>query len=232
MQAKKDITYSRAFVLDAPALQKLDEIVIKDSGAVSYEVRLSDGTVLEPANLDDVLSLPNPETRQIRRITVSGPYRAPLHINLSVQDDSFDDTVNVSIRGEEKEVVFVSRELDDWVASISKDYGFISITSTKTILVQMSMVAAGFLLFGIPSDRHWGAKSQVVATIMGAVLIFMAFCRTLFRRWVFPIAIFAIGDGVRRRKIYESRQNRFTLWAIGGVIVAFALSVLANKLSK
>jgi hypothetical protein len=231
MQAKKDTTYSRAIVLDEPALKKLDELMLKNSGAVSYEVRLSDGTNLEPAGLNDVLNLSNPENRRIRRISASGPYNAPLRVDLSVQDDSFDDTVNVSIRGEEKDVVYVSRQLDDWVGSISRKYGFVSIPKARNIFALLAMFYVALALFTIPSQFHWTQRSQFVSAFLGAMVILTAVCVIFFARTVFPIAIFAIGDGVRRRQLYEARQSRFTVWAIAGVILAFALSMLANRLS-
>src|SRR5271169_5914415 len=146
MQAQKDRRYVVAFVVNDIALTRLNTIVSTYSETPSYRVSLSDGTVLQPSTFQELLELPNSSNRDIRKIDVDTPYSAKLRIELSVDADRFSDTVVFTTRGEERDVVFVSGKLDEWVDSVSQWYGFYSVSSGSVMVIQGVLWALGLSL--------------------------------------------------------------------------------------
>jgi hypothetical protein len=232
VQAQKSLGYLSAFIVDEVALRRLDGIVREHSEGLTYQVVLSDGTVLLPPQFEDVLGLTNSASHKIRKISAETSYSAALRIDLSIDaDGGWDKTLKFTVRGEEKNVVFVSGKLDEWASTVSQWYGLISFPRFWTAILQSYAVCGGILLIWVGNSSQWSLARRTVASVFGLVLITSAFALSLLRRWVFPPGIFAIGDGQRRLATFQTRQKVFKLGTILAPIGTVLLGMLANKLS-
>jgi hypothetical protein len=232
VQAQKDFGYQSAFIVDEAALRRLDGIVREHSEGLAYRVMLSDRTTLQPPQFEDVLGLTNSASREIRKISVETLYGAALRIELSIDaDGGWSKTLEFTVRGEEKDVVFVSGKLEEWASTVTQWYGLISFPRVWMVIFQVYGSFAGVVLILTGDWLHWSLARRVVASIIGLVLIATAFALSLLRRWVFPPGIFAIGDGQKRLATFQTRQKVFTLETILAPIGTLLLGILANRLS-
>jgi hypothetical protein len=140
--------------------------------------------------------------------------------------------LNFSIRGDERDVVFVSDQLNEWASSVSRWYGFLCFPTGATTAIQLGAWFGGVALLYLTGllSSHWPAL--VPFTLLSAVvLILLAFTFGWVVNYVFPRGIFAIGDGIARLRMYENRQKAFSLGSIIAPIATLLLGILANKLS-
>jgi hypothetical protein len=230
VKAQRDVEYERSFVVDESALRRLDAIVRENSEEPTYRVKLSDGTVLEPSDFNEVLSVPNSSARKIREISVDSSYKSSLRIELSMNDDKWVNTLKFTVRGEEKDVVFVVAKLDEWAGEVIQWYGRIAQSALGSVVSGFCYAVGMVLIFG----SSWAKLSQrgsLISLFFGVCLLGLSFARGLLKRWVFPTGIFAIGGGVDRLKTFRARQKVFSVGTIVAAIAAVVLGIIANKLS-
>jgi hypothetical protein len=232
VHANKDIAYERAFVVDEDALRRLNKIVTDQTSGLTYKVKLSDGTVLHPSDFEEILGLANISRRAIHKISGETAYQAPLRIEFSIDNSMWAKTIDFSVRGEEKDVVFASERLDEWASSVSQWYGFLCFPTGTTTSMQLGAWFGGVALLYLTSSLSHHLPALVPFTLFSAVvLILVSFSFGWVVKYVFPRGIFAIGGGVARLRTYENRQKIFSLGTIIAPIVTVLLGIVANKLS-
>jgi len=232
VQANKDIKYERAFVVDEVALKRLNKIVTDQAGALTYKVSLSDGTVLHPS-FEEIFGVANLSGRAIHKISGETDYRQPLWIAFSIDNSVWAKTLDFSIRGEERDVVFVSNRLDEWASSVSKGYSFLCFPNGRTIGIQIASWFGGVALLCLSSFfvNRWRTLTSL-SLVLGIVLVVIAISFGWVVKYVFPRGIFAIGGGIARLQTYEKRQRRFSIGTIIGAIITVLLGILSNRLSR
>lgn len=231
MQANKDTEYERAFVVDEGALRRLNKIVTDQAGGLTYKVSLSDGTVLHPS-FEEIFGLANLSGRAIHKISGETAYQQPLRIGFAIDNSLWAKTIDFSVRGEERDVAFVSDRLDEWASSVSKRYGFLCFPNGRMIGIQAAAWFGGAALIFLSGyySHRWPTLTSV-SVVLGLVLVISAMAFGWVVKYVFPRGIFAVGGGIARLQTYEKRQRRFSVGTIVGAIITVLLSILANRLS-
>jgi hypothetical protein len=231
--ATKDLHYDRAFVVDEESLRRLHKIVIEAEAEATYSVKLSDGVVLHPTDFEEIFGLPNSPTRSIQNITTRVAYQGPIRVEFSLDSSAYTNTMDFSVIGEEKDVAFISDQLEEWAGSVSQWYSPICAKNPVTLAVGPISWTVGMisLIFGLTPDFPW-PKLKPFVLLLAAVSLLLAMMFNRVVRYVFPRGIFAIGGGITRLRSYQSRQKVFSIGTILAPIVTVLLSILANRLSR
>src|SRR5438552_2430408 len=123
MKAEKNARLAEAFVITEESLRRLDQLITEDSGEHSYSLRCSDGSVLTPESLAEILDFPNAGKRRIVEIKVTTGYSSkPVkpHIRLSLDRASdISWSITYTVEGnDDREVYSVSERIEEWIASV------------------------------------------------------------------------------------------------------------------
>ena len=218
----KSEPFKSAFRVDPVALRRLVDLLEKEvlqqielskyrERVIEYDVKLSDGSNLSTTDLDEVLELENSRRRHITSIVLSTPYADSIRATVKLSNDS--PPVSYDLRGEDKEVVSLSSKLDENLIGLRQWYSFVarySVLGLLFLLYALAFVAAftlsaadAFFPSLVPEGSggsETSARDQFsfVLVVWSALLVGLTL--DVFRKLLFPIATFAIGQGAKRDK--------------------------------
>jgi hypothetical protein len=182
---------------------------------LSYHIRLSDGTSITTSSIDDVLRLPNSRDRRITYVSLSTPllYR-PLNARVNLIE-SRNAPVSYDVSGEYRKVLPVTDALDDHLPGLRQWYtpvvrfsalgAFILIGLALYTLIAVLVAADFFFPDQVPGTLQPSGEatySLYTGVFVVAILLVLLLLEGIDRvvRRVFPVATFAIGQGLDRHK--------------------------------
>src|SRR5437879_6390972 len=139
---KNDVSKSRmpdiAFVVTPDLLKQLAVILGETSDTLEYTVKFSDGTNVRYDKIEDVIGQPNSGKHSIvSLIAGTGPADVTgksAYVNLRA--DSPFPSLEYTVNGSRRDVVYFADRLDDWVAAVRQWYSpFISPSVPVLIIV-------------------------------------------------------------------------------------------------
>lgn len=235
-EASKTRSLDIRFLVDTERLRELETILREVGESFEYQVKFSDGHALQYHEMEEVLRLPNSNSRSIISVIagVTGHNKQSAYVVLKdgTTQSSFSPigdktpsvpSVEYTINGSQKNVIFIGDKLDEWTAGIRQWYSICDHGLPALILGAGVIFGPIFFwsrvlqhLFSQPflKAHDWLEGTVIVGLWVG---IYWAFK-------LFPRATFAIGQGARR-------QQFFTYFR-GTVLGAFALSLLASLLAN
>jgi hypothetical protein len=211
----------------------------QDCGDPAYEIWCSDGSVLYPSSVDEIVAFANSPRRQVRRVLASTSYsKSPrLKVDITNRWES-GPTVEHGVTGEEKEVLYISDRLDEWALSVRQSYSLLAFSSAWTYAL-----AGGAWTFGIviqlAANVAFHKSPPMIsksvlnwATLVGIFLLSTPFWAGRVRRWLFPAGVFATGDGAQRLHRLRTRQKWVSFGSLLAAIATIILGIIANRLSR
>jgi hypothetical protein len=246
-EAEKTRSLKIAFVVNADHLRHLARVLGKVSEQVEYTVGFSDGTNVRYADVEEVINQANsgehsitsliagtPEEKTLddirympsrggpgepsTKVAVGPPATAYVTLRKSKLESP---SLEYTITGPQREVVFLSLQLDDWVAEIRQWYS-----------AGQSFEAAGaFYAFIalIAPPLVWGYASrflfpQAAKTPWDKYLIVLLYVAEFAILKLFPRGTFAIGRG--------ATQHESLVWLRRGVLAALVVSIIAGVIAN
>jgi len=137
-----------AFVVDEEAIKRLDGIAAEVAGEpknYSFLLYCSDGTKLEPHNVDEVLDFANTDKRSLTGISVATEYSKRPRIGLRLNTSGY-SSVSYEIDAEDIDFPYIDARLSEWIESVRQWYSAFSFASPFTSFVSGIAWGVGFLL--------------------------------------------------------------------------------------
>jgi hypothetical protein len=226
-ESSKNRSLRIAFVVNAELLRRLDTIIREASGAPDYTVGFSDGTNVHYNDVEEIVRQPNSNERSIISLIAGTPETGEQTAFVTLRNaDAESPSVEYTITGPQRTVVYLGAQLDDWIAATRRWY------SVGSQFPQVGPILAIFLLFvpflawsyifqfffpeGVRIGKTW---SWVRPTFIVFLYVFEFACFKLF-----PRGTFAIGRGTER--------HEFLLWIRRGVLATLVVSVIAGVIAN
>lgn len=125
---KKEMKFG--LIIDERKLNEIDGIMKKISDNVSYEVECTDDTSIEFGTLNDLINFPNHSHKQIKRLEISNGWNKECRVAINLRNSDY-SPIDYRVSGEEREVDFHSRKIEDFLSSLKPWYGFIESEKMK-----------------------------------------------------------------------------------------------------
>jgi hypothetical protein len=246
-EASKTRSLKIAFVVNADHLRSLDKLLGKISEHLEYTVGFSDGTNVHYNDVEDIIKLPNSKEHSITSLIAGTPEAITLddirympgkgqvgvpstkvavtppstaYVTLRKSNPAESPSVEYTLSGTQRNVVYLGAQLDDWVAAIRQwhsafeaagaVFGFIALVAPLAAWVYVFQ----FLFPAAVRTLSWVKVLVVVLLYVAEFGIFKAF----------PRGTFAIGRGVT--------SHDFIIWVRRGVLAALVLSIVARVLAN
>jgi hypothetical protein len=224
-EASKTRTLDIAFVVTPDLLKRLAVILGETSDHLEYTAKFSDGTSVHYDKIEDVIGQPNSDERSIVSLiagTADETVRSA-YVNLK---KSGSPSLEYTINGAHRDVIYFADQLDDWVAATRQWYSpFFSGPSNPSGAGVVLFFIALFLpiyawdhisrlspVLGKGGSYQWIALPAMIAMWVAEYFVFQ----------LFPRGTFAIGQG--------ERQHQFFIYVRRTVIFGSILSVLIRLL--
>jgi hypothetical protein len=228
-RATRERSLHVAFVLTPDLLKRLATVLGEASKNVEYTVKFEDGTSVDYRDVDEILEQTNSTRRWIVSIIAGsqGEGIPSAYVVLKSAGDS--PTVEYTVSGPQRNVIYFADQLDDWIAAIRQWYSpFLSQAGGFFLLfvaIFLPIYAwrhTAQLIFG---EAVRDAKSQ--SWIQSVSIVGLWFVEYWIFR-LFPRGTFAIGRGATHHQLLTTVR-----WVVVvGLIVSFVGSVVANLVTK
>ncbi len=224
MLTRKERVFDKSFVIKPNQLEALVEALCFNPNTVRIQVKCRDGSTLHPESTSELLALPNPASRAILKIRITGETTSGTKVELEMDDSEF-HPLGYELSGLDADVVRVSRVIEDRYEPLMQGVSWLTVGKHAS-LSSLFTFLFGSALIGSQFDSRLGHHGliRVMMIVTGAFLIVFGFFDDRLKRALFPIASFCIGDGRERFERSLSRRKNL-LWV---VFVGFLISVLAG----
>jgi hypothetical protein len=217
----------QAFVATSQDITKMWKMLEHCGMAVTATVSCSDGLVRHFQDSELLTQYENPQRASIAAFEIAGRSREPYATAEISLGAHYSTSISVSIRGDETLVASMRTGLTDALDGMKPWYSRISTIDLFYVWSPIFMVLMLLLQTMTPSNTPRAAIpfrkalsiSAIAVTVIGligAVIWGAAWLRKRF----FPVATFAIGQGLARHQHYEQVR-----WV---VIVGFFVGVVAS----
>jgi hypothetical protein len=226
-QASKTRTSNIAFVVTPDLLKRLAVILGETSQELEYTVKFSDGTSVYYDKIEDVIGQPNSDERSIVSLIAgtADETSKSAYVNLKKKEPP---SVEYTINGTQRDVIYFADQLDDWVAATRQWYSpLFSGTPDFLSVVAVVLILAGALFLPWYAWEHISRMSPALGKggsygwvgFLAFVLWWIVGCWILK---VFPRGTFAIGQGERRHQYFLYLRRT----VIFGSMLSIAIRVL------
>jgi hypothetical protein len=229
-EASKTRTLNIAFVVTPDLLKRLAVILGETSDFLEYTVKYSNGTSVHYEKIEEVIGQPNSDKRSIVSLIAGTANETPVanqtiksaYVNLKKDDFP---SVEYTINGEQRDVIYFADQLDDWVAAVRQWYSpFISDPSSTDFSGASMLLFLAVLVLPLYAWEHvsrlYGPleKSHQYSWVAIPALILMG----AVEYWIlklFPRGTFAIGQGERRHQFFIYMRRTVLLGSVLSVLL-------------
>jgi hypothetical protein len=220
-EASKTRSMDIAFLVDSDNLRGLEKLLGEIKGALEYKVKFSDGSTIKYPNIEDIIAQPNSGKRFIVSILASVEGHAGQSAFLTLRNDP-EPSVEYTISGPQRNVIYFADKLDDWIASFRQWYSAFFSSRLGALAALAAFVLPLFLADKIqylfPANKSWMPPTTIVVVAVAEYWTFK----------LFPRATFAIGQGARRHQFFSMIRTT----VLAGFVISLLASVLANWLTR
>jgi hypothetical protein len=198
-EATKNRPLKVAFLLDPTSLRSLQALLSEIHGPVEYQVKFSDGSTVRYADVEEIVGQPNSGARSIVSVisSVEGEGRSAFLGMRGAPEPSVEYTVT----GVQRDVIYFSEKLDDWIASCTQWYSRFY-TSNLGLLLAVAVIVLPVFFAGRVAKVYAPGKGDWHSYLAGATLIGVAVAEYWILK-LFPRATFAFGYGARRNQMFN-----------------------------
>ena len=231
MNTKKQASFRQCFVLTEQELRKLYLALTEFSGNTSIEIKSADGLTRGVSTLDELLAFENPPNKDIQELVLSGKGRSSDRSASLRFMNSDDSNTWITMEGPEEAVVTFNASVEEQLSSMKPWYAvfakleFLVIGLLLVVVAYLGLLvlaATGLIGGQKPSapDLRSTALGNLIAVLLVSAPLVVGLALNRWRRNLFPIGVFAIGQG---RKRHADRE-----WLRSTVVVSFAVSLAAG----
>jgi hypothetical protein len=234
MNVSREQNVTQPFVLEADELERLCENLQGVTPQLSFEISCKDQIKREFTSIDELLKFENSPKKEILKLRISG-FSDDLKNRFWLKFDRAErSNIFISCKGEEDYVLKISDYIDEyltgirpWYALISRtDFGFIASIAWLALLLGILIATAITKPSTFRELYSQNAGAVMVQIVLGALMSLIpltaGFILNRIRSSVFPMGIFAIGQGAKRHKDKDIIRT--------GVIVAFIISFISSMI--
>jgi hypothetical protein len=226
--------------VDTWDVERLAQVLGGDELVTGLAVELTDGSTCRIENATELESIENARGRRIRAIVVESTPPAFLfneegtsRLALVTIREGPGDTIRYYVTGSVRAVNDLSRELDDWVASLQPRYGSIAVMDRSRLLGWSAAVVAAVALMahalylGVGGGTEFAtgmtpARLPWLTTAAGLLTVAaLAVVLNVGRDRLMPAAQFRIGKGVET----SARLDRRRAWLLRAGVLAAAVAM-------
>src|SRR5258708_3867810 len=237
-----------AFVVNADHLRRLATVLGEASKQLEYTVGLSDGTSVRYSDVEDIIKLPNSKERSITSLIAGTPEEKTLddirympgkgqvgvpsteaavnppstaYVTLRKSNAAESPSVEYTITGPQRHVIYLGARLDDWIAATRQWYS--PGRSSEAVGAVLAIVAIfGPLLLGDKVLQFLPARVKTLAWVKPLAIVLPYVAEVgIFN--LFPYATFAIGRG--------ATKHDFLIW-LRRAAVALVASTIVGVIIK
>ncbi len=224
-----------AFVLTKDELSKFDSAFKDSSGTVEYEIECSDNLNRVFTEVDKLQEYENPPNKQIKAIEFTARSKdKDWMANIEFSSSPYENIL-IRLKGPEEYATKLNTTVEELLIGMKPWYARLATTDYMVIFFVLLVglyfgffIAGAIGLIGESVFRVWG---KTVPFKTGAI-IFLIVMLTItsplvlgyplnrFRDYLFPLSVFAIGQGAKRHAHKE--------WIRKGVVIVSFLSVVTG----
>lgn len=229
MQATFRKSEKHAFILKAEDATKIWKKLESYNKAVTASVKFSDSVVREVEELSELLNFENSNSKKILRIEFKAISLDHVNITRIELDDSQYNPVSISSSGDDEIVAKAASEIPEIINGLKPWYSKASRIDILFLLGILLTIGGALISLMLPeSDKKKAATLMEAITLLGITTLFFISvyyihkALTALKNSVFPIATFAIGQGLQRYNVQEKVR-----W---GVVVSLIVSMIGSFL--
>ena len=222
-EASKTRSLKIAFVVNADHLRRLDTVLSEASKQLEYTVGFSDGTSVRYGDVEDIIKLPNSSEHSITSLIAGTPEEGNQTAFVTLRkSDPESPTVEYTLSGPQRNVVYLAAQLDDWVAAIRQWYSFGRSSQAAGAILAITVLFGPLFVW----DKVLQFLPGTVRTLswVKALAIVLLYVAEFGIFKLFPPGTFAIGRG--------ATSHEFLIWVRRGVLAALAVSIIAGVIAN
>jgi hypothetical protein len=231
MKTSRDEVLTGSFVLTPHDLSGLHDHLRKWITNFSFKTDNQDSLSREFSTLKDLLQFENPPQKNILSLRILG-YSTDFKTKFSIVfSGEASRNISISIAGDEEAVASMSASFDETLAAVRPWYSLLGQANFYAITYAIVLVPAAVIVFSVafgivkltssrPVDAVYVMYSVMKGLSLGMLPPILGFVFHQIQRKVFPMGVFAIGQGAKRHK------DRETIRTV--VVVAFTVSLVSS----
>ncbi|MBS4048229.1 MAG: hypothetical protein KG075_17925 [Alphaproteobacteria bacterium] len=218
----KKLALPGAYVFDEDFFGRLNTFASEYGKTITFTFELSDGSEIESLDFTSLKRIENTKSRRIKSVKISNGYSEPVNFRIDILSNIFGNSVDVRVTGPDSDclhfcdranqIFLTARQWYSWITRPPFGIHYILSLIGVIILVVDLMISMKSEAIRIGANYQWIFTVALIAT-------WLPLLHVPLRRYFFPVAIFAVGDGKRLLKHIETLRN--TLF----VVIALAVGV-------
>ncbi len=248
-EAEKTRSLKIAFVVNADHLRRLATVLGEASEQLEYTVGFSDGTSVRYSDVEEIIKLPNSSEHSITSLIAGTPEEKTLddirylpstggpgvpstkaaagppstaYVTLKKSNPAESPSVEYTITGPQRTVVYLGAQLDDWVASIRQWYSAGRSFEAAGAVFALIALLGPIVAWGYAFQFLFPQSVRTLPWIKYLIIVSYVAEYGIFK--LFPRGTFAIGRG--------ATQDQFLAALRWIVIVTLPLSILAGVIAN
>lgn len=228
MEISKIDSIKNAFLIKSVDLKSLDNLFNQLPGESTYSIETSDGIERKYKTMHEVLSHENSSKNPIQKITLQKSSRDPnLLLIIIFNKDSYNCISYYFSTNEENLIPKINRIMEcvestkAWYSSLSQN-NFISFYFSLIALSILTIILLGF--FGIIQISSTQIEQRLISFNYGIFIfgIITGMLLYIFKHRIFPIGVFAIGQGEKKYDdlVFFQGASLTILLAIVAIIIS------------
>lgn len=234
MQSNYNKDENHAFVLHESELRKIWKKLEACDKDVKATIQFNDDVERTVDTIEDLVGFENSKKRKILSISINAISKCGENRSrIKFESDSF-RTISISSSGNDDLVTKVSDELPEIISGMKPWYSAISRLDVFWLLyapLSLSWIFASMMNVSSNEDTALTfAQSATIVGILALIALGIYACHKLLtslKNYLFPVASFAIGQGVQRHET----QDKFRFTAVIGFFVSMAASMFFGLLN-
>jgi hypothetical protein len=219
----------QAFQITTKEIQALWTAVSQNSSHAKLTFGCSDGSAIATTDADSVLKFPNSRTRSISRIEFDNGYGSDLRIRVVFESTAGFSKIQYQLAGDDKAVLHKAREIEEIIETCRVWYSSIAASPFARGALTASFYFIGFIgsFWAFVALNHGTKGMPRILNYLPILLSPFYLVALLANRWIpwmFPPAVFAIGDGIRR-----ARNSAFLRRFVGVTLLAGLILSVAGR---
>ncbi len=237
-----------AFIVDKRSLEQLSKLLIFRSSTPSFKVTLKNGEIRHCSTVDEVNDISNLSSTAIIKISsfsydVKTKNMISVVIDASFQIQPMPIVYIIEADGTVSHIV--QHEIENWILTVKPWYSRIAVSSLYLILLRLVLYSgSGLIVLVIGSYIVLKTNNGTIPSISLTDIIFPSIIGVALgiifdkvfsfinnvKNWFFPIGVFATGEGIRNKQMFEKRRDVAFIVIILGLIVNIVAAFIYSRL--
>lgn len=229
MKVSRAESVTQAYVLDAHELEVLCNHLHSWLVTFSFEITSKDSLKREFTTLEELLKFENSPNKEIQTLRISG-YSEDLKTRLWLKfDKDILRNIYISIEGDDESAIAINEVIEERLPALKPWYAFLAQPTLFYVVAALFiLVWLIFIIWGVSTgklSKEGFSKAFTDSSIWGWIIPFFAGMLTTqllikARLFIFPMGVFATGQGLKRHKNKELLRT--------GVVIAFIVSLASS----